>query len=277
MSHIHIPDGVLPVWLIVLGWVVTLALLLVSARILGRPEQQRKLPLIGVIAAVMLVGMTLELAPIGYHINLTVLGGILLGPAAGFIAAFVVDLILGLLGHGGITVVGLNTLVIGAEVVLGFYVFRLLWRALGRRVSPGPIAAGTTFVTLLASTSLMIGIVGLSRVDPLQQAPEATVVEAGTLSFQNPLGRGVLAWELFGGAHETEEAQPDESLDLGTFATIVLALGLVGWVIEAALTGAIATGARRLRPDLLGLFPGPSPAPGEERGSPSRAGKGAGG
>lgn len=270
------PDGVLPLWLVLLGWAATLPLLALSARALGRSDQQRRLPLIGVVAAIMLVGMTLELAPIGYHVNLTVLGGILLGPAAGFIAAFVVDLILGLLGHGGITVVGLNTLVIGGEVVLGYYVFRLVWHSLGRRLRPGLIAGGTTFVTLLASTSLMIGIVGLSSIDP--QAPEATVVEAGTLTFQNPLGRGALVWELFGAAgHAEEQADHGQSLDLGTFATVVFALGLVGWVIEAALTGTIASAVHRLRPDLLDLSPGPSPARGEERGSPSRVGKGAGG
>jgi cobalt/nickel transport system permease protein len=270
------PDGVLPLWLVLFGWALTLPLLALSARALGRVEQQRRLPLIGVVAALMLVGMTLELAPIGYHINLTVLGGILLRPAAGFIAAFVVDLILGLLGHGGITVVGLNTLVIGAEVVLGFYLFRLLWRWLGRRLRLGPIVAATTFVTLLASTIFMIGIVGLSRVDPFHQTPEATVLDAGALSFQNPLGRGVLVWELFG-SREMEEATPDDGLDLGTFATIVFALGLVGWVIEAAITAAVATAARRLRPDLLHLSPIPSLARGGEAAPPSLSGKGAGG
>ncbi len=246
------PDGVLPLWLILLGWAVTLGLLALSARSLGRPERQRRLPLIGVIAALMLVGMTLELAPIGYHLNLTVLGGILLGPAAGFIAAFVVDLMLGLLGHGGITVVGLNTLVIATEVVLGYYLFRLLRHGLGRRLALGPVAACTTFGTLLISTLFMIGIVGVSSIDPLNQAPEAAVVEAGTLSFQNPLGRGALAWELFGPAgHEGTDGDHAGTLDLGAFATIVLALGLVGWIIEAAITTTIISAARRLRPDLL--------------------------
>ena len=72
----------------------------------------------------MLVGMSTEFVPIAYHINLTVLAGIIVGPAMGFLAAFIVDLILALFGHGGITVVGLNTLIVGAECALGSLIFR---------------------------------------------------------------------------------------------------------------------------------------------------------
>ena len=109
MSHIHIPDGVLPLWLVAAGWVMTLALLFLIARRLSGPEGRRKIPLLGVMAALMLVGMSTEFVPIAYHVNLSVLAGIIVGPAMGFLAAFIVDLILALFGHGGITVVGLNS------------------------------------------------------------------------------------------------------------------------------------------------------------------------
>src|SRR5512136_614455 len=126
MSHIHIPDGVLPLWLVLAGWAVTAALLFVSTRRLSGPQARRKIPLLGIVAALMLVGMSTEFVPIAYHVNLTVLAGIIVGPAMGFLAAFVVDLILALFGHGGITVVGLNTLIVGAECALGHYIFRAL-------------------------------------------------------------------------------------------------------------------------------------------------------
>src|SRR5512137_2827654 len=142
MSHIHIPDGILPLWLVVAGWVVTLALLFISSRRLSGPEAGRKLPLLGVMAALMLVGMSTEFVPIAYHVNLTVLAGIIVGPAMGFLAAFIVDLILALFGHGGITVVGLNTLIIGAECVLGYYAFHALYRLLRGRVKSVAVPAG---------------------------------------------------------------------------------------------------------------------------------------
>ncbi len=249
MSHIHIPDGVLPLWIVAAGWVLTgLLLLLVTRRI--EPADRRRLPLLGVMAALMLVGMTIEFVPLGYHFNMSVIAGILLGPALGFIAAFVVDLILALFGHGGITVVGLNTLVIGAEATLGWLAFRAATRLLGSRLSVGPRAAMATLASLALSTTLMIGIVGISAVNPGGLAPggAAFKAEPDRLAFRNPLGGGLLAWEW--GDAEREPAAA-ETMNLTTFAQLVLALGVVGWAMEAILTGAILTYVTRLRPDLL--------------------------
>ena len=70
MSHIHIPDGVLPVWLVAAGWLLAIAILaLITLRLRGA-DRGRQLPLLGVMAALMLVGMSTEIVPIGYHINL---------------------------------------------------------------------------------------------------------------------------------------------------------------------------------------------------------------
>ena len=51
--------------------------------------------------------------------NFAALAGMMLGPALSFVSVFVVNLILALLGHGGITAVGINTLTIGIEAALG--------------------------------------------------------------------------------------------------------------------------------------------------------------
>ncbi len=58
--------------------------------------------------------------------NLTVIAGVLLGPVLSVIAAFIVEVVLAMLGHGGVTVLGLNTLMISAEMVLGWALFRAL-------------------------------------------------------------------------------------------------------------------------------------------------------
>lgn len=216
MSHLHIPDGVLPLWIVVAGWLTTVGLLVVVVRRLRPEEIANRLPLLGVTGALMLIGMTVEVAPIAYHLNMSVVAGILLGPTLGFLAAFVVDLILALFGHGGITVVGLNTLVIGTEVALGSLLFRG-WQRLLRGSRPGLAAALATLLTLFTSTLLMIGIVAASNVDPLWQSP-------------NP------------------EAGPT---DIRTFAALVLGLGAVGWTIEALLNALIVGYVARVRPDLL--------------------------
>ena len=60
------------------------ALLFLVARRLSGPDMSRKIPLLGVVAALMLVGMSTEFVPIAYHVNLAVLAGIIVGPAMGF-------------------------------------------------------------------------------------------------------------------------------------------------------------------------------------------------
>ena len=72
----------------------------------------------------MVLGASVEIVPIAYHINLTVISGILLGPSLIFLATLVVNVILALFGHGGITVLGLNTLTLSIEGILGYFLFR---------------------------------------------------------------------------------------------------------------------------------------------------------
>ena len=92
MSHIHIPDGVLPAWLWLSGWAVALVLVAIAGRAAERAEARRKVPLLAVVSGLMLVAMSSEVIPIAYHINLTVIAGVLLGPWLGVVAAAIVDL-----------------------------------------------------------------------------------------------------------------------------------------------------------------------------------------
>ncbi|MEI8083168.1 MAG: energy-coupling factor ABC transporter permease, partial [Actinomycetes bacterium] len=161
MSHLHIPDGVLPWWLVLLGWAVALPVLWLASRRAGSDRASlRKVPLLGVVAALVLVAMSTEIVPIAYHINLTVIAGVLLGPWLSVVAAFIVVLMLALIGHGGVTVIGLNTVLIAVEMIVGWALFRALVRALGRRRTPW-VAAVSTVLALALSTTMLVGIVWL--------------------------------------------------------------------------------------------------------------------
>ena len=124
MSHLHIPDGLLPVWLWGSGLIVALGLLVLSSRS-ATPE---RVAYQGALGGLMLAANALPLGPLEYHLSLAGPIGILLGPLGAFQAAFAVSAILALLGHGGLTVVGLNTLVLGA----GAAVARPAYGALAR-------------------------------------------------------------------------------------------------------------------------------------------------
>ena len=228
MTHIHIPDGILPVWLWVSGFLLMSAFLALSMFRLRKADMKKKVPLLGALAAVMLVAMSLEILPIAYHLNMSVFAGILLGPSLGFMAAFIVNLMLAFIGHGGITVVGLNTLLLGTEAFLGHTLYYLLRRGLPVFWS----AALTTVLSLFIASLLLIGIVGVSHVNA----------------------------ELFAHHHEHEGGVTEqthehhdepESSSLRTFAVIVLSLGSIGWIVESAITGAVIQFISRVRPDLL--------------------------
>jgi cobalt/nickel transport system permease protein len=231
MSHMHIPDGVLPVWIVTAGWILTALILAFCIRRVGGIDLKRKIPLIGIVSALMIVGMSLEIVPIGYHVNLSVIAGIILGPALAFISVFIVDLIISMFGHGGVTVVGLNTLVIGSEAVIGYYLFLSLRLVIGEK-SPGWESSIATFLSLLLSTFLMLGIVYISHV-----SPEKIKDVGHAVSFLSKVAST-------GGVVES-------GINFSRFAKTVFILAPMGWVLEAVITGLVIKYVSRVRPDLI--------------------------
>ncbi len=227
----HIPDGVLPVWIVTAGWVAAALILALCIRGVSSIELKRKVPLIGIISALMIVGMTLEIVPIGYHVNLTVLAGIVLGPALAFISVFIVDLIISMFGHGGVTVVGLNTIIIGAEAVLGYYLFQLFKEAMGNKSMfwESSLAA---LLSLFLSTSIMLGIIYISQVSPEKIGSIGHLV-SGTGSDTN--GPQLL----------------ENGINFSRFAKTVFILSPLGWILESAITGLVVKYVFRVRPDLI--------------------------
>jgi cobalt/nickel transport system permease protein len=237
MSHIHLPDGVLPIWLWALGYIVAILVGTILFRLIKKEELTRRLPLLGMMAAAMVLGAAIEIVPIAYHVNLTVISGILLGPSLIFLATFVVNVILALFGHGGITVIGLNTLILSIEGVLGYFLFRLFWNIL-KRLTPATFLA--TFIALLFSTFAMIGVVGL-----------------GASHYEELIhkeGDGIFEFHFSKGKEEHHEGEAtEEKVDLRRFIAIVLPLGFMGWFLEGMITTLICRYIYRLRPDLLHL------------------------
>ena len=245
MSHIHIPDGVLPLWLWLGGWLLALAITLVASRRATVAKYRRAVPILGVVSALVLVSMSSEIVPIAYHINLSVLAGVLLGPWLGVISALIVVLVLALLGHGGVTVVGLNALVIAAEMALGWALVRGGLRLFGRQRT-GIVAGVATVVTLALSTALLVGIVALAGAGATGR--ETGALDPETLEFRNPFSGAALSIGLLG-EEDTQEAASD--LDVRRFAAVVFTLGPIGWIIEALVTAGILGYVARVRPSLL--------------------------
>jgi cobalt/nickel transport system permease protein len=165
MSHLHIPDGVLPVLVWAPGLALALLLLLWTA---ARGRSRRRVAVQGALGALVLAAMAVEipLGPVEFHLTLVGPVGVLLGSAGIFQVVFVANAILSLLGHGGLTVVGLNALVLGAGGALAAPTYRLA----ARRIHPASAMALATAVTQTVSGALWLVVVGggmrLAHVEP---------------------------------------------------------------------------------------------------------------
>ncbi len=213
MSHLHIPDGVLPVSLWLPGIALALFFLFVAAWAL-RGEPRRRVADQGAIGALMLAAMAIELplGPIDYHLSLVGPVGVLLGPAAAFQVVFVVSAMLALIGHGGLTVIGWNALVLGAGAVIARPLATLFARRLGAAAS---LALATAFAQAL-SGGLWLAIVGIA----LRGAPRARL-------FHDPEMRLVF------------------------LGVLVLPIWLLGIAVETLVAWGLGRFVARVRPDLL--------------------------
>jgi len=239
MSHIHLPDGVIPfIWWIG-GYVAALLLAFFVLKRIDKDSVRRKIPIAAVMAAVMLITMSVPLGFLPFHLNMSALAGILMGPGLGFVIAFVVNLFMALMGHGGFTVVGLNTLIIGAEAVLAFLIYSGLHKKLQKSLSSGISVA----VALVVSISLMLAVVGLSGAIDITGG-EAFIEDKHAHEYEEK--------------HEEEkyaEEKHEEGFNLGfitlTGWTAFLTVVTSGILLESVLTAFIVGFLAKVRPDML--------------------------
>lgn len=212
MTHLHIPDGVLPLVVWAPAAALALALLVASAWVTHR-EARPQLAFQSAIGALMLAAMAVELplGPLEYHLSLVGPVGVLLGPAAAFQVVFVVSAMLALIGHGGLTVVGLNALVLGAGAAVA--------RPFARLLSPRLDAA----TAMAAATALAQSIAGA-------------------------LWLVVMAWGLRLGPRGRLLDSPASA---GVLATLAIPLWAVGVVVETLVALGLGRFLSRVRPDLL--------------------------
>lgn len=220
MAHIHIPDGVLNISWLIFWYIITFLFLLYSFHKLKDYPKKAKI-LVGVFSALMLVSMSLPLGP--YHLNLSCLTGLIISPPLTTVSAFIVNLILASVGHGGITVVGANTFLIGVlEPYLAYY----LYKAFGKMKIPLKYSVFfAVFITLILSTFAIIGIIcsGIS---------------------------GGLTEEILTHEHTSDQGQKGPITLKGVTITL-LPISIVGAILEALITSATISYLSKIRPDIL--------------------------
>ncbi len=231
MSHLHVPDGVLPLPLWVAGLVIFAMLLAWSAHA-SRGSGPRLVAFQSSLGGIMLAVMAIPVPITAFDYCMTLAGpvGVLLGAASAIQVSFVVTLILALLGQGGFTVVGLNALVLG----LGAATARPIYTRSVAAMGPARAMALATAVSQLLSTALWAALLVLS----VRMTPGA----AGEHEVAHTLVR---VWHRTG-------------------AGIVVPLLLAAVALESFLGYGLAHFLARVRPDLL-------PVPASRGGAPAES------
>lgn len=270
MSHIHISDGFIsPLWGLG-GYIAVGFIMFFILKKIKETDLRRKIPMTGVVAALMLIGMSVPLGPLPIHLSLAVLSGIIAGPALGFIAVFVVCFLLAFFGHGGMTLVGLNTLIIGAEVFVGSMLFRLF----SKKLTAFKSASIATAIAVGVSMTLSIGLIAVTI-----GLPEAVAIKFGhnhneqEVTYQDNHHN-----QVYDKVHEQDDLQYQDEhyqnyddnnsqyqdehhhhdqeikninfLFLSGWAAIII-IFLIGICLESIGTGLIVQFFNKIRPDII--------------------------
>jgi cobalt/nickel transport system permease protein len=133
----HIPDGILPVPVTATGYAATVAVTWYSLRKIRQKEDPRQdIPKASLMTAAFFAVSLIHIPipPTSVHLVLNGLMGVLLGYYA--FPAILIGLFFQavLFGHGGLTTLGVNAIIMGLPAIVAAYIFRL--RKLGKKESP---------------------------------------------------------------------------------------------------------------------------------------------
>lgn len=158
----HISDGVLPMPVIVAGWLITFILLGVTLRWAARRgDIAAEIPKVSVMAGAFFVAslIHIDIPPSSAHLILNGLVGVVLGPLS-YIALFIGLILQAILfQHGGITVIGVNAVMIGIPALICYLAF--LFAAKRRLPLPltGAFCGGFAIILTIL---LLIGVLVIS-------------------------------------------------------------------------------------------------------------------
>lgn len=240
MSHLHIPDGLLPTYLWLGGYILAAIVIAWTIKNLNKRDNV-PLARAAMIGAFLLLAFSIPLG-VPIHLNLAALAGILLGSTLGFLVVFVVNLLLALMGHGGITVLGLNTLIVGSEAIIAGFLFASLKNI--KVVSYR--AAIVTIVAVTISTVLMLGVVAISTVDVDEFMHTHEHEEH---SHDEHDHYATHEHEEHDAVHVHEEH--DNHSDFWAFVKWITPFYLLSVLLEASITAVAVAYLARVKPDAL--------------------------
>jgi cobalt/nickel transport system permease protein len=178
----HIPDGIPPIPVTAAGYAATAAVTWYSLRKIKQKEDPRQdIPKASLMTAAFFVVSLIHIPvpPTSVHLVLNGLMGALLGYFA--FPAILIGLFFQavMFGHGGLTTLGVNAVIMGLPAIIAAYIFRL--RRIGNKDSPrknGVFGFLAGFVAIGLSVAMFVAILLTSLPAELNAAVEQTAIFA---------------------------------------------------------------------------------------------------
>ncbi len=147
----HIPDGLISPAISATGYALSMGVAIpvfLKSRLFAS-----RMTRISMVAAVVFVSSLVHI-PVGFtsvHFTFAPMAGILLGPSSFIAVSLAIFLQWLLLGHGGITTLGVNTLTMGSAALVSYFLFYRITSFLpeGKKQTMVPAVAAGIIATLL--------------------------------------------------------------------------------------------------------------------------------
>jgi cobalt/nickel transport system permease protein len=176
----HIPDGILPVPITAAGYAATAVVTWYSLRKIKQKEDARRdIPKASLLTAAFFVVSLIHIPipPTSVHLVLNGLMGVLLDYYA-FLAILIGLFFQAVMfGHGGLTTLGVNAIIMGLPAIIAAWLFRL--RRIGNKESPrkdGTFGFIAGFVAMGLSVGMFVAILLLWIPADLNVATERAAI-----------------------------------------------------------------------------------------------------
>ena len=167
----HIPDGFLSIGMAIILWLLSIAVVAIALRRVSQDLDERRIPLMGVLAAAIFAGQMLNFAVAGGtsgHLMGAALAAILLGPwAAILVMTTVVGIQALIFQDGGLLALGGNIFNMGVVgVTVSYFVYRTTRHLLGSfswgRLASSFLAAWFSIEIVALAVGLQLALSGTS-------------------------------------------------------------------------------------------------------------------
>lgn len=178
----HIPDGLLPAPVTISGYALAGLITWYSLQQINRqPEPTKGIPKASLLTAAFFVASSIHIPipPTSIHLILNGLLGTVLGYYA--FPAILIGLLFQavMIGHGGLSTLGLNAIITGVPALIAYHIFNLRWKFINKQANKQLTTGIFAFIAGASGVAVTISIFFGLVLYTIGFAMEAVTEEAG--------------------------------------------------------------------------------------------------